>query len=101
MLLSFDQGSILESKITYNDKVILTAPPGGILKNIKVRITIEPKDAGLLIYGYSDASTITPIQIGGGVTEIDLPFISPEIFVRHLLGLTSYKIDTLGFTLLR
>jgi hypothetical protein len=86
-----------ESKIAYNDKVKLTAPEGGVLKSIKVRVTVEPKDAGLLIYGHGDAQTMIPVQVGGGTTVLDLPFFQPEILVKHLLGLTSYRIEILGW----
>jgi hypothetical protein len=85
----------METTITYDLAVTLNAPPGDILKSIKVRVTVEPRDGGILIYGYTDPSTITPIQIGGGIH--DLPFIRPDIHIKYLKGLVSLKVETLNY----
>ena len=87
----------MESSITYNIAETLSAPSGDILKSIRVRVTIEPRDASALIYGYTDPSTITGIQVAGGVHEVELPFIRPDVLIKYLGGLSSLKVDTLGY----
>jgi hypothetical protein len=87
----------MESTITYDLEATLSAPPGDILKSIRVRITIEPSDAGALVYGYTDPTTLTAIQVPGGIREVDLPFIRPEILIKYLGGLTSFSAETLGY----
>jgi hypothetical protein len=95
-----DRGSVTigRSTIRYDEKLTLPAPSGGGLASIRVRVTVEPKDAGMLIYGFEDANTPSIVEVGGGVSEVDLPFISPEILITYIHGLTSQKIEVLSWT---
>lgn len=90
-----------ESQITFNEELELEAPSCGVLKSIRVRVTIEPKDAGALIYGYTSADSITAAKFRGGPTKFDLPFIEPYVWIKHLHGLRTIRVDTLGFTISR
>lgn len=89
--------NLMESTITYDLAVSLSAPPGDVLESIRVRVTIEPPEGSVLIYGHTEPETITAVQVAGGVHELDLPFIRPDILIKYLNGLTSLKVDTLGF----
>jgi hypothetical protein len=86
------------STIRYDEKLTLPAPSEGILASIRVRVTIEPKDGGMLIYGYSDGGTMGFVELAGGVTEVDLPFTSPDVLLTYIHGLTSRKIEVLRWT---
>lgn len=88
----------MESQITYNELVSLTAPPGGVLSAIHVTVEIEPKDAGCLIYGWMPDQNLGYIQVSGGKTNIDLPFAHPEIYVKYLGNLQNIRISTRGFS---
>jgi hypothetical protein len=87
----------VESQITFNAEVDLTAPTGGILRSIRVEVTIDPSDAGALIYGKTQSGDFVYVEVGGGTTQLDLPFAEPHIWVKYLRGLTNLKISTLGW----
>jgi hypothetical protein len=89
----------LESSIPHDDVVMLQAPLGVLLRNIRVRTMVEPNSAGLTIYGYTSPKTIESVDVPGGITVIDLPFVWPRIFIEKSFLLDSYSIDTLGHDL--
>lgn len=93
------EGQPMQSQITYNEKVTLSAPPGGVLKSIAVTVELDPADAGLLIYGWLANGNLGQVEVRGAKSEIDLPFVQPEIFVKYLGNLRRYTISTRGFTL--
>lgn len=87
----------MESQITYNEEIDLSAPTGGVLTAIFVAIDIEPRDAGCLIYGTRPNGDIQPVEVRGPHPELELPFAHPKIHVKYLRGLTKLSISTLGW----
>ena len=84
-------------QITFDQEATLTAPPGGVTTAIIVRVAVTPKDGAFLIYGYTAPDELTPIRVQGSSDRLELPFIEPKVYIKHLLGLKSLQIDTLGF----
>ena len=84
-----------ETVIRDATKVTLIAPPGGVLRSVKVRVEIEPRDGGALIYfapTYDD-----PIRVVGPVVEVNIPTPEPDIYVQRISGAKSIRIVTLGY----
>lgn len=87
----------MSSEITYNKLVNLTAPPGGVLSAIYVTVEIEPADAGCLIYGWMPDGNLGYVEVRGSLTDVDLPFAHPEVYLKYLGGLQSIQVSTRGF----
>jgi len=85
----------LDEMISADDRMVLNAPPGDVLISIKIRVSVKPSTSGLTIFGYTTPRVIEPVAIGGGVSEVELPFIRPSIWVERLPGVTTYSITTL------
>lgn len=85
-----------ELKVTYNEKISLTAPPEG-LALILVRLEMKPEHSGCIIYGWSADGHLGQVQVTGSQDKLELPFVKPEIYIKHLKGLKSIKVWTLGF----
>lgn len=77
------------------EKVTLTAPPGGVLKSIKIQVTIEPADGSVLIYAAPNYDQ--PTEVSGPEQVLDLVTTEPEIYVQRTRGAESYQIQTLGY----
>lgn len=86
-----------EQQITYDLEVTLTAPPGGILAAIFVKVEIDPVDSGCLIYGKDADGNYQCLEVRGSHERLELPFAHPEIHVKYLKGLQNIRISTLGF----
>lgn len=82
--------------ITYEFETLLPGLDGLIYDAVLVAITIEPADAGALIYGYNAVGNIQPVRVPGGTYEAELPFVSPQIYVKYLKGLKSFRIGVRG-----
>lgn len=87
----------MSSKITYDQKVTLTAPTGGVTSAIQVTVEVEPSDAGCLIYGWTPDRNLGYIEVTGS-GDVELPFAHPEIYVKYLKGLQNIKLWTRGYT---
>jgi len=86
-----------EMQITYDLEVTLTAPPGGILDSIAVKIEFEPKVSGCLIYGKDRDGNFDFVEVHGNQEKLELPFAHPEIYVKYLNDLQHIRVWTLGF----
>lgn len=87
----------MKSQVTYNEELHLSVPTGDILDAIRVEITVEPKDAGVLIYGTDVRGNFQPVEVRGAVNVIDLPFVNGHIYVAYLGGLKTWSLKTLGW----
>jgi hypothetical protein len=87
----------LDKMIHADDRMVLNAPLGDALVSIKVRVSVKPPTSGVTIFGYTTPQVIEPVAIGGGVSEVELPFIRPSIWVERLPGVTTYSIITLEY----
>ena len=85
-----------EGQFTYDLEVTLTAPPGGVLAAIFVKVEIDPVDSGCLIYGKDAGGKYQCIKVMGSHERLELPFAHPEIHVKYLKGLQNFRISTLG-----
>lgn len=85
--------------ITYDRRVVLESVPPEKVKSILVKIDVEPKDGGYIIYGWDKDDQLLPIQSSGGHVEFELPFVKNEIYIKYLTGLTDFSLATLGFQL--
>ena len=83
----------LDASTPGEDKIVVDAPQGVLLKSLKVRVLVEPETGAIAIYGYTADKTIQPFAVTGGVKVVDLPFVLPTIWVKRLLGGTTYKIE--------
>jgi hypothetical protein len=87
----------LADEITYNLEAHLAVPEDVATDNIKVRVTIEPVGAGVIIYGYDAFGGLQPVQImNSGVVE--LPFVNPQIYVRYLDGVSTFQWEVVGWS---
>ena len=86
----------MTSHFTYNAKIQLTAPPGGVLKAIKVSFEIDPPSAGCLIYGATWDGNIGCIEVRGN-GKVDLPFAHPDIYIKYIGGAQRLRVLTLGY----
>jgi len=77
-------------------EVILQAPPGGVLKSVRVSVEIEPADGAALIYGAPEYQT--PIRVEGPSREVDILTTEPKVYVQKISGATSVNITTLSWT---
>ena len=67
----------LNASIPAEDKIVLDAPQGVLLKSLKMRVCVEPEAGAITIYGYMADKTIQPFAVAGGVKVVELPFVLP------------------------
>lgn len=76
-------------------KIVLSdAPPGGVLRSVRLRVYIEPASGAVLLYGspnYTD-----PVRVTGPQGVADLPTTEPTICVRLISGATSFSLGVLS-----
>ena len=73
----------------------LTAPGGGVLKKIFIRVEIEPETGGMLIYGAPHYNS--PKRFNGPTAEGAIETTEPKIHFQKLNNAERIKIYTLGF----
>lgn len=86
-----------EVQITYNKEASLTVPSGGVLAAILVSVTVEPADAGCLIYGWQPDGKLGCVEVMGSQERVELPFAHPQVFLKYIGALESIQIHTLGW----
>ena len=89
-------GEAVTQQITYDIERDLDVPPG-LPVEAYLEVTIEPPDAGALIYGYTSEDTLTAFEVRGGISRVDLPIVNPRIYVKYLRGLKTFSFRQLGF----
>lgn len=77
----------------------LTAPPGGVLKNISIQVELKPDHGGVLIYG-SPYDGI-PQRFDGPISKGEITTNEPTIYYQLINGAHSIKVSTLGYSILR
>ena len=73
----------------------LTAPPGGILKSVKVKIELDPPTGIALIYGAP--FYIDHVRVDGPTAEVDIPTSEPKVYIQLVGGAKRVKVWTLGY----
>ncbi len=76
-------------------KHTLNAPAGGVMKSVRARFEIEPRDGQVLVYFapyYAD-----PMRIAGPISVVDIPTPEPEIYIQLVSGAKSVRVATLGY----
>ncbi len=86
-----------DQQITYNIERKLSVPDGIALDAIMVRVEITPATAGCLIYGWTATGDLAYVEVHGAQTDVELPFVNPQIYVKYLEGLEHFRISTLGW----
>lgn len=81
----------------FDHKAKLSVPDGIELDAILVTVEIEPPTAACLIYGHLDQDSMGCVEVAGGRSDMELPFVRPEVFVLYLQGLKHLKIHTRGW----
>ena len=74
--------------------VLDDAPPGGVLRSVRLAIEIEPASGAVLVYGapnYSD-----PVRVNGPRGTVDLPTTEPTICVQLISGAQSFSLGVLS-----
>jgi hypothetical protein len=77
------------------NELTLTAPSGGVLEKIHVRVEIQPESAGVLIYGAPDYDL--PKRFNGPVSEGEIVTTEPKVYFQKINGVEKLKISTLGY----
>ena len=65
-----------------------------------VTVTLDPPDAGILIYGWLADGNLGSVEIRRGSSDVDLPFVQPKIYIKYLKGLKHLNIATRGFRMI-
>ncbi len=73
----------------------LTAPSGGVLKKIRVRVEMDPGSGGVLIYGAPNYDQ--PQRFNGPVAEGVILTTEPNIYIQRINGTQQFKLYTLGY----
>ena len=73
----------------------LTAPTGGVLREVLVRVEINPPSGSLLIYGAPGYDA--PVRLDGPIAEGEIPTTEPRVFIQKLNGAEEFKLWTLGY----
>jgi hypothetical protein len=84
--------------ITYNIESKLSVPEGIALDAIHVRVEIKPVSAGCLIYGWTADGNLGYVEVRGTQSDVRLPFVNGQVYVKYLEGLEHISISTLGWT---
>jgi hypothetical protein len=67
------------------------------LEAIYVKIDIEPAGADCILYGWIDDGSLQPVVIHESVSQTELPFVHPHIWIAYGEGMTKFQIETLGW----
>lgn len=74
----------------------LSVPDETILKSILVEVEMMPENATCVIYGIDANGQSACVTVSGSHSEIDLPFSSPQICIRHDDDV-QVRIGTIGY----
>ncbi len=74
----------------------LSVPDEKPLRSILVEVDIIPDNATCEIYGLSENGESACVIVNGSQDAVDLPFISPDICVRHADDVI-VRVSTIGY----
>lgn len=84
-------------KIKIDLEQTLRVPDGGVLQSIAVTVEMTPGHAGCLIYGTLADGSLGCVEVRGLKTDVDLPFVYPQIYIRYLRGPDTFSLRTRGW----
>jgi hypothetical protein len=76
-------------------KADLSAPTGGVLKSIRIRVSVQPPTGAVLVYG--GPLYDSPVRFDGPTTDKDVPTVEPIVYIQKIDGTTDFEVWTLGW----
>ncbi|MGB8275000.1 MAG: hypothetical protein WCF16_06985 [Alphaproteobacteria bacterium] len=86
---------MIEVTIPNSAKADLAIPAGRAVRSARVRVTVEPATAAVLIYGGPRYDA--PVRFNGPLSEGDVNTSSPTVHIQGLDGATEAKVYTVSW----
>lgn len=82
-----------------SNEATLSAPTGGVLRKVFLKVEIQPESGGVLVYGAPNYNS--PRRFDGPISEGEIITTEPKVYFQKINGAESLKIFTLGWEIAR